>query len=314
MSSMQSVLIYNPAAGRIAVRPFLYRAARILRAAGWTVRIVTTKSGEHATELARQAAAERMDAVFAVGGDGTMGQVAAGLAGSQTALGILPAGTTNVLAQELGLSSFEWYRPGALEQSAAEMSKASIHCIDMGSCNGKLFLLWAGMGLDGLTIRHVEPRHRLAKYVSTPHYFVEAVTRASGWNGVDVSVRAEGFAWSGHIVQMVAANIRRYLGGLAELSPGAALDDGLLDLWLLSGSNLIDSLRHAFGMVYGLHLTSTDAYRIGGRKIALKADKPLAIQLDGDPAGEAANIEIESLPGALRLIIPERARRLLKSV
>ncbi len=311
---MNSLLIYNPAAGRIAVRPFVYRAARVLRAAGWSVRIATTRSSAHVTELAQQAAADGVEAVFAVGGDGTMGRVAAGLAGSSTALGILPAGTANVLAQELGLSSFDWYRPGALEENAAELVRASVHSVDMGLCNGKPFLLWAGMGLDGLTIRRMEPRQRLSKYVSVPHFFVEAVSQASGWSGAEVQVRAEGFSWGGRIVQMVATNIRRYMGGLAELSPNACLDDGLLDLWMLSGSNLVDSLRHAFGMVYGLHLTATDAYHLGGRKMVIEADHPLAVQLDGEAGEEATRLEIESYPGALRLLLPEKARKLLKSV
>src|SRR5258706_3476714 len=102
---MQAQMIYNPAAGRIPVGPFVYRAAKILRRAGWQVRILPTRDGEHTVELAKQAAG-RVDAVFAIGGDGTVGQVASGLAGSSTALGVLPAGTQNVMAGGQGLWSF----------------------------------------------------------------------------------------------------------------------------------------------------------------------------------------------------------------
>jgi YegS/Rv2252/BmrU family lipid kinase len=277
------------------------------------VRIVATKSGTHATELAQQVAAEGADAVFAVGGDGTMGQVASGLVGSETALGILPSGTTNVLAVELGLIPFEWHRPWAMEYNASLLAHAPIRRVDAGLCNGKPFLLWAGFGLDGLTIRHTEPRPRLVKYVSVPHYFVEAVWQATGWNGVDVVVRAGENAWCGHIIQAVASNIRHYLGGMAELSPWAHLDDGLFDLWLLSGSNLGDSLRHAFGMMGGRHLTAEDAHRVTAQKLTVETERPVYIQLDGDPAGEASFFEIESLPGALKMLLPERALRLLKN-
>ncbi len=309
---MRCLLLYNPAAGRLMVRPFVYRAARILRAAGWSVRIALTRSGEHAQALARQAAAMGWEAVFAVGGDGTAGQVAAGLYGSRTALGILPAGTTNVLAQELGLSSFDWYRPGALEENAAQLARAEVFPVDVGLCNGRAFLLWAGLGLDGLTIRNLEPRSRPAKYMAVPHFFIEAVTQAAGWSGAEVTVRADGFSWNGHVVQLVATNIRRYLGGLAHLSPGARLDDGKVDLWMLSGNNLADSLRHAFGMIGGWHLTASDAYHFSSSRLVIESDVALAMQLDGEPAGEARHIEIETMPGALRLILPEKARPMLK--
>jgi diacylglycerol kinase family enzyme len=218
-----------------------------------------------------------------------------------------------VLARDFGLSLFEWYHPAALEKSAAQLANATVHPMDIGLCNGRPFLMWAGLGLDGLTTRWIEPRSHLAKYFSAQHYFIAAVIKAAGWGGADVTVRTEGGEWRGHIVQAVANNIRHYLGGMAELSPHATIDDGLLDLWLLSGSNLGDSLRQAFGLMAGRHLTSSDVYRVTGQRIVIEAEFPLAIQRDGDPDGEAMHAEIEVVPGALRMIIPEKARKLLKN-
>ena len=103
----KALVIYNPAAGRFPVKPFLKAIETELVKAGWKVDIVATHSGEHTVQLGQQAAAQAYDAAFAVGGDGTIGQVASGLIGSETALGVLPAGTSNVWAQELGPAGFQ---------------------------------------------------------------------------------------------------------------------------------------------------------------------------------------------------------------
>ncbi len=309
---MQSLLIFNPAAGRISVRPYVYRAVRVLREAGWSVRIVATRSGTHATELARQAAADGLEAVFAVGGDGTMGQVAIGLSGSHTALGVLPAGTTNVLALELGLVPFEWFRPWALEQNAGQLARGRVVDVDLGLCNGRPFLLWSGLGLDARVIHWIEPRPRLAKYVAVPHYFVATVLQAANWPGVDVTVRADGCEWRGHIVQGVASNIRHYLGGLSDLTPDALLDDGRLELWLLSGSNLFHSLRHGFGLMGGRHLRAADSHCIRARRFEIQFSQPVPTQRDGEPDGLASTLIFESAPGALRMLFPRQALTLLQ--
>jgi diacylglycerol kinase (ATP) len=103
-----AVIVYNPAAGRFSVKPFIKSAVRALESAGWKVDAAETQSGAHTIELAKQASAEKKEAVFAVGGDGTIGNVVNGLAGTETALGVLPAGTANVWSIELGLRPFAW--------------------------------------------------------------------------------------------------------------------------------------------------------------------------------------------------------------
>ena len=88
----KGLLLYNPAAGRVPVRPFVRGIIRPLISSGWQIEVAETLSGRHATQVARQAAVEKYDAVFAIGGDGTVGQVASGLLNSETALAVLPAG------------------------------------------------------------------------------------------------------------------------------------------------------------------------------------------------------------------------------
>ena len=136
-----AVIIYNPAAGRFSVKPFIHSAVKELESAGWQVDAVPTQSGAHTIELAKQAAAEKKDAVFAAGGDGTIGNVVNGLIGSETALGVLPAGTTNVWSIELGLSPFAWHRPWVLQKNASLLANAPCHSVDVGMCNEFSFMI-----------------------------------------------------------------------------------------------------------------------------------------------------------------------------
>jgi diacylglycerol kinase (ATP) len=308
----KGLLLYNPAAGRVPVRPFVRGIIRPLSAAGWQVEVAETLNGAHATQVARQAAKEDYDAVFAIGGDGTVGQVASGLMNTGTALAVLPAGTMNVWAMELGQRTFDWLHNNALRQNARLLAEAPVHRVDVGMCNGHPFLLWAGIGLDAMTIRQLEPRPRFVKYVSVPEYFAATVWNATIWHGMDLRVWADDQHVDGHFLLAVATNIRRYVGGMAVLSPNAYLDDGEMDLWLLSGNNLADAFRHFFDLLAGRHLTSDQARCLSFHTARIESDAAFSIQMDGEPALGGTQVNIEIKKQALRIIIPPKALGLLK--
>ena len=307
-----AILVYNPAAGRYSVKPFIKSAVKELESAGWSVEAVPTQSGAHTTELARQAAAENKEAVFAVGGDGTIGNVVNGLIGSETALGVLPAGTANVWSIELGLSPFAWTRPWALRRNASILANAPIRAVDVGTCNQYSFMMWAGIGLDALTIHSLEPRFRFEKFFNMPEYTAKTIWNAATWGGVQLKLWADGEEVEGRFIVAVTTNIRHYLGGHSMLSPDAYLDDGLLDIWLFSGSHLGDALRHAYDMWRGRHITSDAARRITFKHLRVEADSPFWIQTDGEPRGSAQCVEINVQPRRLKMLMPPRGMELLK--
>ena len=310
----RGLLLYNPAAGRISVRPYLGRVLRTLRAAGWKMEVDVTLNGRHAAQAAHQAAAENFEAVFAVGGDGTVGQVTSGLIDTETALAILPAGTTNVLARELGMEPFEWYRWWALKDNIRLLANASVQSVDVGMCNGQSFLMWAGIGLDAMAIHKLEPRSRFFKYISVPHYFATTVWSAAFWNGMDLRVTTDGTRVDGHFLLAITTNIRHYVGGMAVISPNAYLDDGLMDLWLLSGNNLADAFRHFFDMLAGRHLTSDQARCITFQSARIESNVPFSLQMDGEPMlGGPSRAEIATRPRALKMLMPAQALSLLQS-
>jgi len=308
---VDALLIYNPAAGRIAVSPFLSGVIRVLNDRGWRVEVTESLNGRHTTQLARMAAKEKFRAVFVIGGDGTVGQVASGLLGSKTALGVLPAGTSNVWAREIGLQSFTWSHLRSLHENARLLAEAPVCRVDVGLCNGQPFLMWAGLGLDALTVKKLEPRKRFEKYLSVPEYFATTVWNVTLWHGMHLRVTADEKQVEGHYLLAVASNIRHYLGGMAKISPQAFLDDGQMDLWLFSGSTLADAFRHFFDMRAGRHVTSEYARCLPFHNLHVDSKTPFSIQIDGEPMLGAQQATIEVIPRGLRVLIPARARELL---
>lgn len=299
-------------AGRYSVKPFINSAVKELESAGWKVDAEETKSGEHTIELAKQASAEKKDAVFAVGGDGTIGNVVNGLIGTETALGVLPSGTANVWSIELGLRPFAWTHPWVLRKNASILANAPCHTVDVGTCNQYSFMMWAGIGLDALAIHSIEPRIRLEKFFAMPEYAAKTIWQAAQWSGEKLRLWADGVEVEGNYIVAVSTNIRHYLGGHSKLSPDAYLDDGLLDIWLFSGNNLGDALRHAYNMWSGHHINADDVRCITFNNLRIEGESPFWIQTDGEPRGSAQKAEINIQSHALKMLMPPRGMELLK--
>lgn len=300
----RAYLVYNPSAGRFPPRKKAEGAGRVLEAAGWEVFIKESEGGEHLVRLARQAAEEGMDAFFVAGGDGSIGKAVDGLVGTETALGVLPSGTANVWAQEMGLRGLTWTNWRALETSAKRQAQAPARAVDLGVCNGSHFLMWAGVGLDALVVGQVETRYRWEKHFATLRFGASTLRNAVTWKGMDLQIEADGQRLSGHYVLAVVSNIRRYAGGISKISPQARLDDGIMDLWLFAGDSFSDSLQHAWNLITNRHGRSNTAQRVPFQRLILESDSPLHVQLDGDLIEESSRVEIEVLHEALRVLAP----------
>jgi diacylglycerol kinase (ATP) len=309
----QALLLYNPTAGRLPIQLFIGGIIRPLRSAGWRIEVVETISGRDATRMAKQAAADKYDAVFAIGGDGTVGQVASGLMNTDTALAVLPGGTSNVWGKELGLYTFDWLHPRALRRNARLLARVEPRCVDVGMCNGRPFLLWAGCGLDAEVVKRLEPRPRFEKYIAMPSYVAAGVYNATVWHGMDLHVWNGEESVDGHFLLAVATNIRKYAGGMAVLSPEAYIDDGEMDLWLMSGNNFTDAFRHLFDLLAGRHLESDEARKLPFSRVRIESETEFAVEMDGDPAMSSRNVEIKVEKQALKVLLPPSANRLLKN-
>lgn len=297
-------LIYNPEAGRFPPGPLLQRASQVLTREGWEVHIAEGKGGEELNRLAIQAVDQECFAVFVAGGDGTVGTVASALAGSDTALGVLPSGTANVWAQELGLPRLDWIHWFALEQAAARLAKGEVRLVDLGLCNDKAFLLWAGMGLDAHIVNSIEPRERWEKAFPTVQFTTTALWSSLGWNGIQLRATTPDVEIQGTYLVAVACNIPAYAGGLMNLAPGAKVDDGLLDFWLIEGRSLKDVLVRVFQIFRGTHVDAPGITHFRSAEALFESITPMPMQFDGEPLLVEGQVRFQVLKQALKVLVP----------
>jgi diacylglycerol kinase family enzyme len=211
------------------------------------------------------------------------------------------------------MKAFTWPRWRSLKENARLLAEVKPCAIDVGLCNDQPFMLWAGIGLDAMTVRKLEPRKRFEKYLSIPEFFAATVWNATLWHGMNLRVSADDKHIEGHYMLAVASNIRHYVGGVAEISPEACIDDGVMDLWLFSGSTLADAFRHFFDMLSGRHLTSEQARCIPFHTGSIESSTPFSIQLDGEPMLGALQISIKVVHGGLKVLLPPQAGYLLQA-
>ena len=302
-----TLLIYNPVAGRYPSHMLTERAAKVLESYGWNVDIETTVEGSQIPLLARQAVKDRKDSLIIVGGDGSLNKVLPSLVGTDTALGVLPAGTANVWAQELQLPGLSWTRWNALEESAHRLAKGEERRVDTGKCNEKHFLLWSGIGIDAFIVHRIEPRKQWEKNFTLVRYGASAVLSARTWQGVNIRVLADGMQLEGKFMLVEVSNIRLYAGGLTTLSPQATLDDGLMELWLFDGSSVEDVLQQAWSLWSGKHIDSERVKFIQFKQIVLESDAPIYLQMDGEPEIGGTKVEVSVLHRQLKVLVPDQA-------
>jgi len=283
----------------------------VLREAGWRMHIIQAQDSSHITRLARTAAERGVDAFFVAGGDGSMNLAVAGLVNSNTALGILPAGTANVWAQEIGLTTLNILNNNSLSESALRLSNAQVFDVDVGVCNGRPFLLWAGCGLDAFIVHRIEPRAPWEKHFAVLQYSISALWNAGFWRGMNLQAEVNGERIRGHYLLAVVSNIHLYAGGVAKISPLARIDDGLMDLWLFEGETLGDTVQMAWDLWIGRHAQSEQAKCIPCTSLVLESDSHLYVQVDGESAQEARRVEISIQPKSLKVLIPQEAPYLL---
>jgi len=302
-----TTLIYNPVAGRYPSKMLTERAAAVFQRYGWGVNIKTTKVGDHISVLARQAVLEKKDSIIIVGGDGSLNRALPSLVGTETALGVLPAGTSNVWAQELDLPGLSWTRWKALEESAHRLARGRVQRVDVGLCNEIYFLLWAGIGLDAFVVHRIEPRKQWQKNFTLVRYAASVVWSASQWRGVNLRVKTDNQYIDGQFMLAVVSNIRLYAGGLATLSPQSLMDDGLMELWLFDGKKLEDVLTQAWSLWSGKHVNSDRVQCLPFKKIKLESDTPIYIQMDGEPEVGGEQVSVEVLPQVMKVLIPDQS-------
>jgi YegS/Rv2252/BmrU family lipid kinase len=287
--------ILNPRAG---VAPGAARRAVERGRPSWEdYAVELTQAPGHATELAREAVAAGAQLVIAVGGDGTVNEVAQGVMGTGAALGIVPVGSGNGLARALRLP----LRPaGALSALEAGVRRA----IDVGRLNGGLFLNVAGTGFDATVGAAF---HRAGQDGSRRGFFGYlrlSLAEVRRYRPRRLVLEANGEGRELRPLIVTFANGPQYGSG-AVINPGGRLDDGRLEtVFFEYRGSVLDVLVAAPRLFLG-GLERVAAYgRVSGTRVTVTADSPLEIHRDGDPVDSAERIDVELVPRALDVVVP----------
>jgi diacylglycerol kinase (ATP) len=303
---MRSMLIVNPTSGPRDMRGELPAVLKHLENQGWQTIVRETERPGEATELARQAADQDFDVLFVVGGDGTVNEIVNGLAGSQVALGVLPGGTGNAWARELGLPTHSPLHPMALLDSIRALVPGFIRRIDIGRANGRYFLQWTGMGLDGEVTYAMEPRTRRQRHLGAVTYLIAGLVTAANMVGTRTRIWVDERRIYRRTILVVISNSQLY-GGRVRIATGARLNDGLLDVDVFAGTGFGSALRTTLGVITGLHVRDPRHSLYRGRTIRVETGKPVAIHMDGEPVGTTP-LECEVVPNALSVLTPQQPR------
>jgi len=271
------------------------------------VELVETNRRGHATRFAHDAARRGADVVVGFGGDGTLNEVATGIAGSDTALGALPGGSTNVFARTIGLPNDP---VAAVERLVAGIDAADFRPIGLGQVNGRFFCFHTGVGYDAAVVRTVERRASWKRWVGHPLFITAALTTwARGYDRHEPHFRVttdERVVDDGYFSIVLNTNPYTYLGNRPlDLSHAATLDRGLVVLTFrtMRARTILGSLAGALrggGVRPGDHLDE----QIDVRRVVFEHATPFPYQLDGDYLGEADRLEFQHVPDALRLVMP----------
>ena len=291
---MRAVVIHNPAAGAaLRKRRGFERAMNLLREAGWVVDVRLTETAGHAERIAREAVDGGADIVVAAGGDGTVNEVIQALAHTPVALGVLPIGTVNVWSKEAGFSN-------EVVAAADQLRTGHAVTLDLGKAADRYFLLMAGIGLDAEVTASLRGAARRKQKLRILPYVLRTAQVIPRYRGASIEIELDGRTSSHDALMVLASNTRLY-AGLGAPNPGAVANDGMLDIRVFRGRGPAQSIRHVVRFLLQANGDFKDTIR--ARQVTVRADPPLAVQVDGEHIGSTP-IEISVQPAALRAVVP----------
>lgn len=299
---MKALLVTNPNAGRRWRGPRSDGVAQRLRQLGIPVReVLAGGPGEAAAvvdQVLRNASPDEMR-VVAAGGDGTVNALLPALMGTPFPVGILPAGTLNALAGELGI-------PRALGEAIAVAVGGRPRRIDLGLANGRPFAQMAGVGFDGAVVRSVVPSTN-KNMLSIPA-LARGLRLLASYTPTRIRLATESALVTANAWLVLVANAGHYTYRL-RVVPRAVVDDGWLDVWMLAASPGSLVLGQAMRLMRGQSGGSPVLRHLRVRRLRIESDPPVFVHVDGDPAGRTP-VDISIIPAAITVMAPaQRARR-----
>jgi len=306
-------LIYNPVSGQYSARrdAAVSEILNVFREAGIEVEAFETGAPGSAMVLAERAVREGCDAIVVCGGDGTVHEVVQSLVGTGVALGVVPLGTANALASDLGLIA----RPAKaartlLDAAPTRVSVGRIHYQDStGNPGARYFIVAAGIGADALLMSRLDSR--LKRRLGYVLYLIEAfrIWATSSFPLFEAALPANGNG-DGRVVevsQLLAVRVRSFGGVLRTLAPGASLRNGSLSLLAFKTQSRLRYLSFLLAAIAGRQTFNGAVELLDTPSIECRAHNgnadPLFVEADGEVLGSLP-VRLEVVPHSLTLLIP----------
>lgn len=292
----KAFVIVNPVAGKHAGENLRESLVRHFTAAGIEYELHETREGDKPGEIVRGRLDEGFDFVVAAGGDGTVSAVIDGLVGSPVPLGIVPLGTGNMVARELGI-------PLEVDAALAFLAGATrTRKIDAMRIRERIYLLNASVGISADVVDGTSPglKNRLGVFA----YAWTAFVKLFGTKPRRLTVVVDGQALRVQAMEVAVMNCGMVSRIIYPKGPQIRLDDGHLDAWILSTRKLLDVPRHVLGVIARRPARPRAQFLNAERSVTIASPTPLSVQADGDMIGTTP-VEVECLPGAFTVFVPE---------
>lgn len=256
------------------------------------VTVVKSRSIEHILDLSTKAAGDGLDMVVAVGGDGTVNTTAQGLIGSETVLGVMPTGSGNGFARNVGI-------PLRLERALEMLKSPQIVKIDVGQVGDRIFLVTCGIGWEAVIASIFEG----SKIRGVLPYATTAISTFLQYEPQEIFIEAEpgGWTYRGRPMLLSIANMKEYGVGVT-ISPEANASDGLLDICMIPRHDLLTAMKYTPEM-FRQRTDSIPGYlRRLATSIVIRRQIAGNIHIDGTPVDGGEEIRIDILPKALNIV------------
>jgi YegS/Rv2252/BmrU family lipid kinase len=291
MPSQRIKFIINPIAGFRRNKRYLYNMIR-RRCKGWKFSAKHTSGPGDATRLAQQAAAEGYDVVVAVGGDGTVNEVASGLVETETALGIIPRGSGNGLARSLGI-------PLHASKALEVICNGKEHRIDAGRAAHRHFFVVTGVGFDA-SVGH---KFNLAVWRGPVPYFYIAAREFANYHPEPLRLCFDDKKLELTPFLVTIANTRQYGNG-AIIAPHARPDDGILEICIVRPMSFAEFMLHAPKLFTGKADTVPLLTYYRAQALTIEKSGQVLFHVDGEAQFAPSPIQVSVLPKALKVIVP----------
>jgi YegS/Rv2252/BmrU family lipid kinase len=289
---MRAAIVFNPRSGRGRPKTeHLEVVLSRLHRAGIETDVYPTEAPGHAREIAKRASEAGLARVVAWGGDGTLNEVAWGLLGSNTALGVLPGGTVNVFAREVGI-------PLGLEGALDVLVEGEVRRIPVGMANGRPFLLMAGCGIDGEVAYRVKGAFKSS--LGAVAFWLDGFRMLASYPMTPLTIESAERTVAGTAV--IVGKTRRY-GPRYFLTPYAQLEEPKLHVVVFQGTKGRHYLKYLFGVLTRSHLNFHDVVHFKSDSLTVSAEGRVPYQLDGEPIG-VAPLTLGVRDQALGVVLP----------